>query len=74
MEKKDSKHPVNYVVSARCVCKHEEAFYSTEKEIIVSFCSKCHPFFTGQQLHADVEGRIVKYYKKYGKDAGKVKA
>ena len=29
-------------------------------------CSKCHPFYTGQQKAAQARGRIDKFNKKYG--------
>ena len=29
-------------------------------------CSKCHPFYTGQQKASSVRGRIDKFNKKYG--------
>ncbi|RQV95125.1 50S ribosomal protein L31, partial [bacterium] len=30
-------------------------------------CSKCHPFYTGQQKLVDTAGRVDKYMKKYKK-------
>ena len=39
---------------------------STKKEIHVEICSKCHPFYTGQQKAAAARGRIEKFNKKYG--------
>ena len=34
--------------------------------IHVEICSKCHPFYTGQQKAAQARGRIDKFNKKYG--------
>jgi large subunit ribosomal protein L31 len=60
-------HPEVHSLEARCVCGKTYQTLSTEPEIVVTFCAACHPFFTGNQQFADVEGRIDKYYKKYGK-------
>ena len=32
----------------------------------VEICSKCHPFYTGQQKANRADGRIDKFNKKYG--------
>ena len=39
---------------------------STKKDIHVEICSKCHPFYTGQQKAAQARGRIDKFNRKYG--------
>lgn len=58
-------HPEFNSLSARCVCGANYESFSTAKEIVVTFCSKCHPFFTGKDQFADAEGRIQKFNKKY---------
>ena len=35
-------------------------------DIHVEICSKCHPFYTGQQKANRADGRIDKFNKKYG--------
>ncbi|MBQ9091448.1 MAG: 50S ribosomal protein L31, partial [Anaerotignum sp.] len=41
---------------------------STNKEIRVEVCSKCHPFYTGsQKLLLEAGGRVEKFNKKYGR-------
>ena len=37
-----------------------------KEEIHVEICSKCHPFYTGQQKASSTRGRIDKFNKKYG--------
>ena len=37
-----------------------------EEDIHVEICSKCHPFYTGQQKANRADGRIDKFNKKYG--------
>ena len=39
---------------------------STKEDIHVEICSKCHPFYTGQQKATKARGRIDKFNKKYG--------
>lgn len=64
---KKSLHPeINYI-TARCTCGNEFNTTSTAKEIKVTLCSKCHPFFTGEQKHVDTAGRIEKFNTKYKK-------
>ncbi|MDU1334715.1 MAG: 50S ribosomal protein L31, partial [Veillonella sp.] len=37
------------------------------EDLRVDVCSKCHPFFTGQQRAAQARGRIEQFNKRYGK-------
>ena len=39
---------------------------STKEDIHVEICSKCHPFYTGQQKANQARGRIEQFNKKYG--------
>jgi large subunit ribosomal protein L31 len=63
---KKNIHPATFIVDARCVCGVNFPILTTQEEIVVSFCSQCHPFYTNKQQFADVEGRIQKYNKKFG--------
>lgn len=49
-----------------CNCGNEFTTGSTKGEIHVEVCSKCHPFYTGQQRTAQARGRIEKFNRKYG--------
>ena len=60
-------HPKNHEVNAHCACGEEFRTSSTRKELRVTLCSKCHPFFTGTQKFLDTAGRIEKFEKKYKK-------
>jgi large subunit ribosomal protein L31 len=60
-------HPVFYpdaeVVCASCGNKWTTG--STKKVIHVEICSKCHPFFSGEQARIiDIEGQVDRFYKK----------
>ncbi|MEO1574128.1 MAG: 50S ribosomal protein L31, partial [Pseudomonadota bacterium] len=36
------------------------------QDLTVEVCSKCHPFYTGQQKIVDSGGRVDRFRKKYG--------
>lgn len=59
-------HPTFYTDSTVvCACGNTWTTGSTKKEIRTEVCSKCHPFFTGQQQRIlDVEGQVDRFYKK----------
>ena len=59
-------HPKYQQVNVHCACGETWTTGSTRKELRVEICSKCHPFFTGQQRLMDTAGRIDKFKKKYG--------
>lgn len=62
---KEGIHPKYQQVKVRCACGNEFEVGSTISEIRVEICSKCHPFFTGQQKLVDTAGRVEKFQKKY---------
>ncbi len=64
-------HPKYYNAKVRCACGNEFEVGSTQKEIKVEICSKCHPFFTGKQKLVDTAGRVEKFYRKYGEAEAK---
>lgn len=48
-----------------CACGNTWTTGSTKKVIRTEVCSKCHPFFTGQQSRLlDVEGQVDRFYRK----------
>jgi large subunit ribosomal protein L31 len=49
-----------------CACGNKFTTGSTLEKIDVEVCSKCHPFFTGQQKFVDIKGRIDKFNEKVG--------
>jgi large subunit ribosomal protein L31 len=59
-------HP-NFYPDAQviCACGNTWTTGSTKKVIHTEVCSKCHPFFTGQQQRLlDREGQVDRFYKK----------
>lgn len=44
-----------------CACGNSFVTGSTQKEIRVELCSKCHPFYTGKQKFVDTARRVEKF-------------
>lgn len=47
-----------------CVCGNKFTTGSTREVIHVELCSKCHPFYTGEQKFVDSASRIQKFQQK----------
>jgi len=60
-------HPEYHKTIVHCACGNEFETGSTQKEIRVEICSKCHPFFTGKQKLVDSAGKIERFKRKYAK-------
>jgi large subunit ribosomal protein L31 len=55
-------HP-KYYLDAKVVCSCGNSFTvgATQPEIKVDICSKCHPFYTGENKLIDTAGRVEKF-------------
>jgi len=62
---KQGIHP-KYFPSATIVCACGNTWHtgSTTEMIHTDVCSKCHPFYTGEQRIVDTEGQVDRFYKK----------
>jgi large subunit ribosomal protein L31 len=49
-----------------CACGNTFETRSTVPTLHVEVCSKCHPFYTGQQRLVDTAGRVERFNRKYG--------
>ncbi|MBH66222.1 MAG: 50S ribosomal protein L31 [Chloroflexi bacterium] len=59
-------HPTyhkNAVVT--CACGNSWEVGSTEESLRTEICSKCHPFWTGEQRIVDTEGRVERMMRRY---------
>ena len=64
---KDNIHPTYFDATVYCGgCGSTFSTGATVPELRIGVCSKCHPFYTGQQKLLDVEGRVDRFKKKYG--------
>ncbi len=59
-------HPELKRAVVRCGCGAELETLSTVEGMHVDICSKCHPFFTGEERFVDTEGRVERFQRKYG--------
>lgn len=58
-------HPKYQKVTVTCVsCGNTFETGSIKKEIRVDTCSKCHPFYTGEQKFVQAAGRIDRFNKR----------
>ena len=62
---KEGIHPTYYEdATVVCACGNTWKTGSTRKTIHTDVCSKCHPFYTGEQRIVDTEGQVDRFYKK----------
>jgi large subunit ribosomal protein L31 len=62
---KENTHPIYYSdAQVICACGNTWTTGSTLKVIHTDVCSKCHPFYTGEQRIVDTEGQVDRFYKK----------
>ena len=62
---KEKIHPKYYPeAQVTCSCGNTWKTGSTQEVIRTDVCSKCHPFFTGEQRIVDSEGQVDRFYKK----------
>lgn len=62
---KEGIHPTYYPEAVvRCACGNTWTTGSTKAEITTDVCSKCHPFFTGEQRIVDSEGQVDRFYRR----------
>ncbi len=62
-------HPDYVECRVTCGCGNSFTTRATIPEMAVEVCSKCHPFYTGQQRFVDTAGRVEKFQKKFKWDA-----
>lgn len=63
-------HPAYDEIKVVCSCGHSFSTRSTlGHELRLEICSKCHPFYTGQQKIIDTAGRVERFKRKYGKSS-----
>ena len=63
---KEKIHP-NYVTSIiTCSCGQTFETGSIKAAMRIDVCSKCHPFFTGEQRIVDTAGRVERFKRRFG--------
>ena len=62
---KSDIHPKYYPnATVTCSCGHTWTTGSTRESIRTDLCSKCHPFFTGEQRIVDAAGQVDRFMKR----------
>jgi len=59
-------HPEYVEATVHCACGHEWQTKATKPLLRVEVCSRCHPFFTGEQRIVDTAGRVERFKRRYG--------
>jgi large subunit ribosomal protein L31 len=62
-------HPEYVEAVVICACGNTFTTRSTKKTLKTDVCSKCHPFFTGEQRIVDTAGQVERYMKRAGRKA-----
>ncbi|HZR98953.1 MAG TPA: 50S ribosomal protein L31 [Chloroflexota bacterium] len=57
-------HPEYVEATVRCACGNRWTTRSTRPELRLDICSKCHPFFTGEQRLVDTGGQVEKFMRR----------
>ncbi len=61
-------HPKYYTeAKVICACGNTWTTGSTKEEIRTDMCSKCHPFFTGEQRIVDTAGQVDRFQRRLDK-------
>ena len=70
---KTGLHPKLKAAKVQCGCGHMFETTSTVEQMHVDICSKCHPFYTGEERFVDTEGRVERFNRKYTNKAKEAK-
>jgi len=62
--KKDIHPKYDLKAKATCACGAVFLVGSTMSEIKMEICSKCHPFYTGNEKIMDTAGRVERFNKR----------
>ncbi|MEO7002020.1 MAG: 50S ribosomal protein L31 [Ktedonobacterales bacterium] len=58
-------HPKYVNAEVTCACGNKFTVGSTKPQLRVDVCSKCHPFYTGQQRILDTAGRVERFRRRF---------
>ncbi len=59
-------HPKYYQeCHVTCSCGHTFTIGATQPKLKVEVCSKCHPYFSGEQRIVDTAGQVERFKKRY---------
>ena len=58
---RDGIHPNYTTATIHCACGNEWEVRSTKQNLRIDVCSKCHPFYTGEQRLMDTGGQVERF-------------
>ena len=58
-------HPKYVESTVSCACGNTWTTRSTKESVHLDVCSRCHPYFTGEQRIVDTAGRVERFRKRY---------
>ena len=61
---KQGIHPEYVEATVHCACGNTFVTRSTKGNLRVDICSRCHPFFTGEQRLVDTGGRVERFMRR----------
>ena len=62
---KEKIHPQYVEATIVCACGNTWKTRSTKEQVHLDICSRCHPYFTGEQRIVDTAGRVERFRKRY---------
>jgi large subunit ribosomal protein L31 len=63
-------HPEYVEATVHCACGNTFTTRSTKANLRVELCSKCHPFFTGDQRLVDTGGQVERFMRRMSRAKG----
>lgn len=69
MPKADIHPKYHAEANVTCACGNSFKVGATKEDIRVDICSKCHPFFTGEEKLIDTAGRAERFKNRRAKAA-----
>jgi large subunit ribosomal protein L31 len=60
-------HPNYEPATVQCACGNRFETRSTKAQLRVDVCSRCHPFFTGEQRLVDTGGQVERFRRRADK-------
>jgi large subunit ribosomal protein L31 len=58
---KDGIHPNYQAATITCACGNKIETRSTRPNLRIDVCSRCHPFYTGEQRLMDTGGQVERF-------------
>jgi len=58
---KDGIHPKYETATIQCGCGNSFETRSTRDNMRIDVCSRCHPFFSGEQRLVDTAGQVERF-------------